>query len=386
MPKVPMHDVAIAGVYNTKQSRSLSEQGWSTETLVLDALHGTLNDAGLTVKDIDGIMGGGGSLGANNLVYLLGMKDAWVGMGGFDIGGLMAAAGAISNGLATTILMVGGQAAAYSDKSATAPWTRPTNEFVGWTGLFTAAEFALIARRHMHLYGTTNEQLAMVGASIRNKGHINPEAVYYGRGPFKPKDILDARMVADPFTLLMCSMTSEGGAGMIITSAERAKDLKKKPVYMLGAGLNWNGPAYTHPVSFERTGWVGEKAAKNTFAQAGLKPKDVDNCQFYDPFAFEIIRQFETYGFCGKGEGGAFVSDGKLDLGGKLPLNTDGGLMSFSHGAAVQAGQRTIEAVKQLRGEAGARQVKNAKVALTSNYGAGAFFTHTMLLGTTKAS
>src|SRR3954452_7147265 len=143
----------------------------------------------------------------------------------------------IASGECSVVVIAAGGAAMYTERSATAPWTRPSNELVMGYGLFTAAEFALMARRHMIQFGTTPEQLATVAATIRNNGHVNPEAVYHGRGPFTADDILSSRMVADPFHLLDCAMTSEGGCGLVMTRADRVPDLAKPPVYVLGGNI-----------------------------------------------------------------------------------------------------------------------------------------------------
>jgi acetyl-CoA acetyltransferase len=296
--------------------------------------------------------------------------------------------------MASTVLIAAGSAGIYTERASTAPWTRPANEFVVAYGMFTAAEFALIARRHMHEYGTTPEQIATVAATIRNNGHVHPDAVYSGRGPFTPKDILDSRMVADPYHLLDCAMTSEGGCALVMTTAERAKDLPTKPIYILGGNSDHYGPSYQHPPSFDlggrkgrdlHNGRAGRKAARDSYAMSGLGPSDVDVCEFYDPFSLEIIRQFESFDFCKEGEGGDFIMNGTIGPGGRYPVTTDGGLMSFSHGGAtVQLLQRVLRGVEQLRGECKTNQVPNAKVALCSGGGAGALFTDVMLLGSER--
>ena len=257
--------------------------------------------------------------------------------------------------------------------------------------MFTAAEFALIARRHMHLYGTTPEQLATVAATIRNNGHVNPEAVYYGRGPFTAQDILDSRMVADPYHLLDCAMTSEGGCALVLTAPTCARPAQAagvharrrhrplRPVVPAPAGVR---PRRATPARSHQRLRRPAAPRETAFAMAGLGPDDVDVCEFYDPFCFEIIRQFEAFGFCGEGEGGDFVMDGTIEAGGRYPITTDGGLMSFSHGGAtVQLLQRVIRAVQQVRGDCRDQQVAGAEVALCTNGGAGALFTDVMLLG-----
>jgi acetyl-CoA acetyltransferase len=256
--------------------------------------------------------------------------------------------------------------------------------------MFTAAEFALVARRHMHMYGTTPEQLAKVAATIRNNGHINPEAVYYGRGPFTPEDILASRMVADPFHILDCSTTSEGGCAIVMTTQERARDLRSRPVAVLGGGSEYFGPAYRYPPMWDlegrsavhSNGLIGKRSTERAFAVAGVTHDDVDVLELYDPFSFEIIRQLEAMGFCKPGEGGGFVDDGHIELTGSHPVTTDGGTMSFSHaGANVQMLQRVIRGVQQIRGECASGQVPDARVAVATNAGAGALFHMVAVLG-----
>jgi acetyl-CoA acetyltransferase len=386
MAKHPFHDVAIVGVHNTEQARVL--EGYDSRTITLEAGMGAVDDAGLSPNDIDGVVGVTGS----DFIYQHRIGPVWRSMSQLGIPSVLEAAGAIANGLATTVLISAGSAGIYTERRSTAPWTRPANEFVVAFGMFTAAEFALIARRHMHVYGTKPEALATVAATIRNNGHVNPQAVYHGRGPYTPQDILDSRMVADPYHLLDCAMTAEGGCALVLARADLAKDLARKPVYVLGGNTDHYGPSYQHPPTFELggkkrpdliNGWVGRKAAQDAWRMSGLGPGDVDVCELYDPFSFEIIRQFEAFGFCGEGEGGDFVMDGTIDAGGRYPVTTDGGLMSFSHGGAtVQLLQRVIRAVQQLRGECATRQVPGAEVAICSGGGSGALFTDVMLLGT----
>jgi acetyl-CoA acetyltransferase len=289
------------------------------------------------------------------------------------------------------VAVVGAGAGLLKGDGRTAPWTRPANELVVGYGLFTAAEFALMARRHMLTHGTTPEQLATVAATIRNNGHVNPDAVYSGRGPFTAADILESRMVADPFHLLDCSTTSEGGCGLILAKADRAADLKHKPVYILGTASDSFGPAYEQaPVWDLRgsspgdhpAGYVGRRAAQTVFRQGGVRPDDVDVCEFYDPFSFEIIRQLEAFGFCPEGEGGPYVMDGNIGPAGPNPVTTDGGTMSFSHaGISTQQLQRVLRGAEQIRGACESMQVDGAEVALCTNGGSGALFNDLMLLG-----
>ncbi|WP_420716104.1 thiolase family protein [Mycobacterium sp. 94-17] len=370
-------------MYNTRQGRRLD--GATSRALMIEAVQGALKDGGLHVSDVDGISAGAES---SALIYDLRIGPAWQGFS-FGLGMVTEAAAAIENGLAEVVVLVSAQAGDYRDHAATAPWTRPENEFVVPWGMFTAAEFALIARRHMEVYGTTREQMSMVAATIRNNGSANPEAVYYRRGPFTPADITASRMIADPFHLLDCAMTSEGGCALVLANVERF-DGARGPIYILGSGADFYGPSYKHPPAWDLTGhrashlngYVGRRAADLAFEQAGLDRDDVDVLELYDPFSFEIIRQLEAFRFCPDGEGGPFVADGHIAIDGSHPVTTDGGTMSFSHaGENPQMMQRAIRAVEQLRGQAGPLQVPDARVALCSNGGAGALFMTVLLLG-----
>jgi len=372
----------VVGAYNTPQAKKLD----TTEIdCVIDAVNGALASAGLAIEDVDGfnVTSTMQRYTAREAVMLFGARPSWT---GHDIGipGVIEAALAISAGLCEVAVIATAQVYAHRERKNTAPWTRPSNEFVECWGLFTPAEFALMARRHMHLYGTTSEQFAEVAATIRNNGARHPEACHYGKF-VTPDDVLNSRMIADPFHLLDCAMTSEGGAGLVLTSAERAKDLDVTPIYLLGGGTDKQGMAYVTPPVWDKYGQVGKRAAKQTFDQAGLTPEDVDVLEIYDPFSFEIIRQLEVFGFCGEGEGGDFVMDGHLRMDGRFPAVTNGGVMSFSHAGLAQLLQKPISAVQQLRGEyPDELTVKGAKTALTSNGGSGALFTDVLLLGTER--
>jgi acetyl-CoA acetyltransferase len=377
---------AIVGVHNTRQGRRLD--GETSRGLALKAIHGALADAGLSLDDVDGISA---SPQSTSLIYDLRIGPAWQGLA-FGVGMITEAVTAIEHGMADVVVLVAAQAGEYRDHEATAPWTRPENEFVAPWGMFTTAEFALIARRHMHVYGTTREQLSIVAATIRNNGSRNPEAVYYQRGPFAPEDITASRPIADPFHLLDCATTSEGGCALVVANIDKV-DVAGRPIHVLGSGADFHGPSYQHPPAWDLAGRrgdhghyvngvVGRRAAERAFAHAGLRPADVDVLELYDPFSFEIIRQLEAFGFCGDGEGGPFVADGHIAIDGSHPVTTDGGTMSFSHaGSNPQMMQRAVRAVQQLRGQAGDLQVPDAHIALCSNGGAGALFTTVLILG-----
>jgi acetyl-CoA acetyltransferase len=386
VPGHPYREVAIVGVYNTAQARVL--EGHTSESIATEGALGALAEAGLEPGQVDAVVSGF----SQELVVTLGLGPCTRVPNSMGIPAVLQAAQMIAAGQARVALLAGGGAGQYTDRAATAPWTRPANEMVVSYGMFTAAEFALMARRHMVVYGTTPTQLATVAATIRNNGHVNPDAVYRGRGPFSTDDILESRMVADPFHLLDCSMTSEGGCGLVLARADMVGDLRQPPVWILGGGGDSFGPAYQMAPVWDMpgrdgfvAGRVGEHAGCKAFRCAGIEPADVDVAELYDPFSFEIIRQMEVFGFCPPGEGGPFVEAGHIGPGGSIPVTTDGGTMSFSHaGISPQLLQRVIRGVHQLRGQCATMQVPGAEVALCTNGGSGALFTDVLVLGSAR--
>jgi acetyl-CoA acetyltransferase len=383
VPAHPFRDVAIVGIFNTEQARRLPEH--SSISIALAGAVGALADAHIPLDQVDGIISPFGA----EIALELGIGPVARRPSGLGIPAVLDAASLIVTGQCTVVVVAAGGAGVHTDAATTAPWTRPANELVASYGLFTAAEFALMARRHMLTYGTTAEQMAAVAATIRNNGHQHPDAVYAGRGPFTIDDILASRMVADPFHLLECATTSEGGCALVLAAADRVSDILS-PVWILGGASDSFGPSYQVPPVWDYQprldgdcfGRVGRRAARQSFAMAGLTPDDVDVAELYDPFSFEVIRQLETFGFCPDGEGGAFVADGNIGPDGPLPVTTDGGTMSYSHaGMSAQQLQRVIRATEQLRGTCSSRQVDGAEVAIASNGGAGALFTDVILLG-----
>jgi acetyl-CoA acetyltransferase len=382
MASSSLRDIAIVAVHNTRQARQLDEP---EDSLMLGAFRAVMAQAGIGPADIDGVSAHGWTSGTTGLdvIAWLGGHPCWNGVHYPGIASVMEAAGAIMAGQCHTVLMGAAQSGAHRGRTHTAPWTRPENEFVACWGMFTAAQFALIARRHMALYGTPVEALAEVAAAIRSNGALNPEAVFHGRTVTR-EDVLASRMIADPFHLLDCAMTSEGGSALIMTTRERARDMGAEPVFILAGALERMGQAYVEPPVWDRFGMMGARAAAGCFERAGMTPADVDVCEFYDPFSFEIIRQLEAYGFCKPGEAAGFVLEGNIRIDGSLPVATNGGLMSFSHAGAVQNLQKVIAGVQQLRGELPPElTVKGAEVAMISNNGSGAVTCDVMLLGKT---
>jgi acetyl-CoA acetyltransferase len=220
------------------------------------------------------------------------------------------------------------------------------------------------AKRHMHEYGTTSEQLAEIAVGVREFAGLNPNAMY--KDPITVEDVLDSRMIADPLHLLDCCVITDGGGAFIMTTAERAKDLPQAPVYVLGASgaqTHWNVCQQT-----DFTSSAGALAGPKAFAQAGVTHDDVDLLMFYDSFTITCLILLESIGFVPKGEGGPFVAEGHLKKGGKWPLNTDGGGLSSNH-PGMRGIFLILEAVRQLRGQAGDAQVPDCNVALAAGSG-----------------
>lgn len=379
--KNPFQGVAIVGAYNTVQAKQLPD--WTENGLLLDAIRGALRDAHLQPEDIDGlnISSWVSKMNSRTAAQWFGGRPHWTGGAHPGIEAILEAAAAIATGQCHTAIIATAQCGEYTDHESTVSWTRPENEFVECWGLYTAAEFALMAQRHMHLYGTKREALSEVAAAIRMNGAKNPEAVMYGK-EVTPAMVEQSRMVADPFHLLDCCINSEGGAALILTSVERAKDMDVTPIYILGGSLDRQGMSYVTSPVWDRYGWVGRRAAEITFEQSGLTPKDVDFAELYDPFSFEIIRQLEAFGFCGEGEGGDFVMDGRIRIDGELPIATNGGILSYSHAGVVQLIQKPISAVLQMRGDMPPDlTLPQSNVALATNGGSGALFCDVMALG-----
>ncbi len=381
---MPISDVRVVGVHTTEQARAIDRPALS---LCLEAALGALADAGLAPADVDGIAarwpGPGGTVmhpGSVDWTALLGHPLRWV-QDTYPQGvpAVLDAAAAISAGLCHTVLVVGGQSGIRSG-GAVAAYTRPENEFVAPWGAFTAVHFALVAQRQLHLVPGYREGAAAAAATIRTHGHANPDAVLCGRGPVPAADVLTAPPIAEPFTLLDLCLATEGAAAMVLTRADRAADTRS-PVRVLGGGAEWHRQQYVDPARHEEVWTIGRDAAADAFAMAGLAPADVDVALLYDINSFEVLRQLEVLGLCDPGEGPAFVGDVGIALGQGLPVNPDGGLLSYSHIGWGGPTLKVVEAVHQLRGEAGSRQVADAEVAVATGAGSGAQYHNTLLLG-----
>jgi acetyl-CoA acetyltransferase len=333
----------IVGVGETAYTRG-GESTPTSLTLQLEAAGRAIAEAGLTPRDIDGIMPFPGLGTAEELAANLGIEDlhwaATIHMGGAaPVASLGAAAAAVRDGLATHVLIVGGWAG-YSGRRtreqvandvASIPGGAIARDYYLPHGLSAPPQwYALIARRHMHEFGTTPEQLGAIAVTMRKHAQLNPQAVMRGR-PLTLEAYLASPMIAAPYRLFDCCLETDGGAAVIVTTAERARDLPHRPVSILSVASGQPYPAdeITNREDLFRTGLT--IAAPRAFARAGVRPADVDFAQIYDCFTFEVLQQLEETGFCGRGEGGAFVQDGRIELGGALPVNTHGGLLSEAH-------------------------------------------------------
>jgi len=239
--------------------------------------------------------------------------------------------------------------------------------FVGAMGLaLLPGEYALQAQRHMALYGSKPEHFAQVSVKSHRNGVLNPYAQY--QVPLTLEEVMNSRMVADPITLYQCCPTSDGGSAVILCSEETARRYTTKPIYLVASmGAT---PIYTPGevnLSEGPTAWLAQKV----YEKAGLGPDDVDVAQCHDAFTPGEVLTVEKLGFCKEGEGGVFVWEGNTEITGKKPMNTDGGLLSRGHPMGATGGAMITEIVRQLRGEAGPRQVANAKVGMIHNAGIG---------------
>ncbi len=344
-------------------------------------------DAGLTKDDIDGFGScGTGLLAPIEVAEYCGVRPSWV--DGTSVGGsswefmVEHATAAIEAGHAEVVVLVYGSTARADLKTRTratsnlSMGSRGPVQFDAPFGHSLIAKYAMAARRHMHEFGTTGEQLAEISVSTRYNAGFNPDAYY--RDPITIDDVQSSRMMADPLTKLHCCIRSDGGGAVVLTSMDRARDLAKRPVKVLGTG-----EAVSHTTMSEWDDFTESPAVRSgaaAFARAGVTPADIDCAQIYDAFTPMVLLSLEGLGFCEKGEGGAFVETGALRLGGSLPTNTDGGGLSSCH-PGMRGMFLLVEAVRQLRGEAGERQVPDAELCCVNGTGGWFSSASTIILG-----
>jgi acetyl-CoA acetyltransferase len=385
---------AIAGLGITDQGKVY---GPSAVGFAVEAIRLALDDAGLAATDLDGLLvnpglswGQAATMGSFAVQQAMGLRDlklsAAMNLGGASAGAMiMQAALAIEAGLATNVACV------FSDAPLKPPRQAGAKEGGGgssgayaFAGDLNAAYgafgvnglYAMLAQRHMHRFGTTHDQLGAIAVAERAWAQGNEKAQFRGK-PLSLEEYHASRWVVEPFHLLDCCLVSNGGLAVIVTSAERARALKKPPAYLWGMGQGHPGG---DPLETLASG--AGIAAKSAFAMAGVSLADVTLCQLYDCYTFTVLVTLEDYGFCKKGEGGPFVEGGRTAPGGALPVNTGGGqLSSFYMWGMTPIG----EAVIQVRGEGGSRQVAKNDLCLVSGNG-GVLSTHATLLLSKHAS
>jgi acetyl-CoA acetyltransferase len=336
-----------------------------------------IDDAGLSFAEVDGLLTAGswgipglGQMPILALAEYLGLAPRF--FDGSNVGGssfeshVGHAAMAIEAGLCDVALITYGSTQR-SDRSrslAGPPPALSAQYETLWGLLAPPGAYAMVAQRHMHEFGTTSEQLAEVAVAARQWAALNPAALM--REPITVEDVLASRMVSDPLHQLECCLVTDGAGALVLTSSERTRDLRSRPVHVLG----W-GEAQTHQhISRmpDLTRSSAEQSGAAAMGMAGIRPSEVDVAEVYDSFTITVVLTLEALGFCARGEGGSFVSGGRIAPGGDFPLNTSGGGLSYCH-PGMFGMFLLIEAVRQLRGDAGARQVPTAEIALVNGTG-----------------
>ncbi len=346
----------------------------------VQAFQRALADSGLEKSEINGyVSAGGGGIMVDDAVTMAEylridhryIDGTMTGGSSFEFH-VQHLAAAIREGLCDVALITYGsdQLSRMGRKLGTGGFQRPGSRVAGPIqyeapyGNSLVGAYAMHAARHAHEFGTTPAQLAEIAVGVREFATLNPHAIY--RDPITVDDVLNSRMIADPLHKLDCCSITDGGGAILMTTADRAKDLRQPPVYVLGAAgaeTHWN---VSQQPDF--TTCAGAIAGPIAFERAGLTPDDIDVLQFYDSFTITCLILLESLGFAPRGEGGPFVADGNLKRGGRFPLNTDGGGLSSSH-PGMRGIFLLIEAARQLRGQAGEAQVPNCRTAICAGSG-----------------
>ncbi len=358
--------------------------GRSSEDIAIEASVKALAEAGLTTRHVDAVFGSlpgnANPLSALLIAEMLGIQPRFTDNnrtgGSTFLSYTLMAAMALKEGLCETALIFYGS----NQRTASGKLVSSVKPFAyeaPYAPIFPATSYALAASRHMHDYGTTREQLAAVAEAARAWANLNPQA--FMRGPLSVADVLSSRMVSSPLTVRDCCLVTDGGAAIVMTRADRARHLPKKPVYLLGAAAATTHMNIIAMADLTRTAAVD--SGQRAMAMAGVAPRDFDVVELYDAFTINTILFLEDLGFCTKGEGGAFVASGAIAPGGALPVNTNGGGLSCVH-PGMYGMFTLVEAVQQLRGEAGERQVAGAELALCHGNGGVLSSQITNVLGT----
>lgn len=388
MDPTALRDVAIVGVAESDLGRVPNKSKFQ---LSAEASKAALDDAGLTKADVDGVLTTiiteGGQFSSLLMAEYMGIRPRYT--NSTSIGGssfvayVEHAAMAIATGLCDVALICHGSTNISDRGGRAGPVSGAASvfgpsQFEEPYGISTVGSYALAAQRHMHEYGTTSEQLAEIAVATRKWASMNPKALM--REPIGIDDVLNSRMIASPLHLLDCCLVTDAGGAVVLTSMDRAKDLKKRPIAVLGTG-----EAHTHRMISQMPD-LTETAAKISgrlaFERSGISHAEIDVAEIYDSFTITVLLTLESLGFCKKGEGGDFVSGQRTAPGGDFPMNTQGGALSYTHPGMFGI-FTVIEAVRQLREECGERQVKDAKIALANGTGGVLSSTGTIILGRT---
>lgn len=350
--------------------------------LMAQAVQRALVDCGLRLQDVDGLFAATSQvrMAPLALAEYLGIRPAY--FDGTNIGGssfmshLAHAHAAIEAGLCSVAVIAYGSTQRSVSRAAASPreynvWETP------YRPILPTSAYALSAARHMHLYGTTREQLAEVAVAARQWALMNPKA--WEKEPLTVDDVMSARMISEPLTVRDCCLVTDGGGALVLVSAEKARDLDVAPIYVLGHGETLSHASISSMEDLTVTG--AALSGPQAYAMAGAAPSDMDVTILYDAFTITPILFLEDLGYCPKGEGGRFVSGGAVAPGGRLAMNTNGGGLSYCHpGMYGMLGM--IEAVRQLRGDCGARQVPGARMALAHGNGGVLSSQCTVIFGT----
>lgn len=380
-----------AAIVGIGESRVGKVPDRSALQLQSDAAAAALADAGLKIGDVDAVLTTPvrvehWNMPAGIVASFLGVRPRYLST--VDVAGASGCAMidqaimAVEAGRCETVLCVAGQNLLSNRSRSQAVQSMAERgsahpQFEVPYGPLVPSLYALIAQRHMHEYGTRPEQLAEVAVAIRKHAGLNPNA--HKKDPITVADVLGSRMITSPLHILDCAIVSDGAAAAIVTTAERARDLRKRPVQLLGSGYGLRHGNVGDAECLTTTG--AADSGRSAFSKAGLTPKDVDVAEIYDCFTITVIVELEDLGFCRKGEGGHFVEGGRIALGGELPITTHGGLLSGGHPGLGGGFFHVLEGVRQLRGEAGPRQVPDAEVALVHGNGGVVSVHCTLLLG-----
>ena len=350
--------------------------------LMGQATHRALEDCGLALSDIDGLFVSTSQsrMAAMGVCEYLGLRPRY-----FDstqIGGssfmahITHAQAAIHAGMCEVALITYGSTQRTVSRAAASG--REVNAYEDpYRPMMPPSAYALAASRHMYEYGTTREQLAEIAVAARQWALMNPKA--WEKEPLSVDDVLNARMISHPLTVRDCCLVTDGGGAIIMTTAERAKGLKNKPAYILGTGEEITHKDISSMPDFTKTGAI--QSGQRAYAAAQLSAADVDVAAVYDAFTICTLLFLEDLGFCEKGEGGAFVADGGIAPGGRFPVNTNGGGLSYCH-PGMYGLLVLIEAARQIQGVCGPRQVAGAEIALAHGNGGVLSSQCTVLLGT----